>query len=281
MKKVLYIIIYKATNIKNKKIYIGQTTKTLSHRKFQHKNESYNTNRKNTYFHNAIVKYGFECFEFDIIEYLNSTEELNNREQYWISFYNSNDKKYGYNLDSGGKNCLKSESTKRKIGDTSLAKWKNRTIAVKMREGLDKGRRTIIANSIKNKIEWTCPVCGKSLRLTNSEIKTKQYCSLSCNGKSDKNLDNLKNMSEINRLKKSEWRLNVESYVLSWCKANKKEIEDCKYNSIEKGLRNLMCELNIEYGISDLRSLFGCFPVKNRKELLKYLKNYINTENVC
>lgn len=93
------MIIYKATNIVNQKVYIGLTSRPLSKRKTEHfwdaKNYAYNSK-----FHKALRKYGEKSFSWEIIDYAHNMEELNERESYWISFYNSN--KEGYNLTSGG-----------------------------------------------------------------------------------------------------------------------------------------------------------------------------------
>ena len=59
-------IIYKATNKKNGKVYVGQTTNTLERRKRGHKDRAKNTNY-NSHFHNAIRKYGFDVFKWEII----------------------------------------------------------------------------------------------------------------------------------------------------------------------------------------------------------------------
>lgn len=49
------MIVYKATNTNNNKVYIGITTKTLEHRMKIHKKDS---KRKDTYFYKAIRKHG-------------------------------------------------------------------------------------------------------------------------------------------------------------------------------------------------------------------------------
>ena len=115
---MLLLIIYKATNIIDGKAYIGQTINTLEYRRSQHFRETKSDKKKNTYFHNAIAKYGEENFVFEQIDSAENIDELNSKEQYWINFYNATDEKFGYNLDSGGKNCLKSDSTKQKIGES-------------------------------------------------------------------------------------------------------------------------------------------------------------------
>lgn len=96
-------VIYRFKNNVNGKVYIGQTTKSLHKRVIQHLTNSRPTTKAHkTYFHNALNKYGIENFSLDIIERCSSQEELNEREIYWIAYYKSTDKKYGYNIDSGG-----------------------------------------------------------------------------------------------------------------------------------------------------------------------------------
>lgn len=94
------MIVYKATNIFNNKVYIGITTNTLAHRKAIHKRDS---KSMNTYFYRAINKYGFNAFKWEIIDTASSLEELMEKEVYWIAKYGSfNDKTKGYNSTSGG-----------------------------------------------------------------------------------------------------------------------------------------------------------------------------------
>lgn len=53
------MIIYKATNKINGKVYIGQSHKSLEERMRRHKNDSI---RQDSYFYRAIRKYGWENF---------------------------------------------------------------------------------------------------------------------------------------------------------------------------------------------------------------------------
>lgn len=87
-------IIYKITNKVNGKSYIGQTRYTIEFRWKQHQHK-----KDNTYFHNAIHKYGIDNFSIEILEECN-IEDLNSREIFYIAKYNTFDK--GYNLTIGG-----------------------------------------------------------------------------------------------------------------------------------------------------------------------------------
>lgn len=101
-----YGYIYKTTNLVNGKIYIGQ-----------HKHDKLD----NSYIggglklQKAIKKYGKENFKCEHIEECKDYKTLNEREIYWIAFYNSTNKKIGYNIESGGNQSPLSEETKKKL----------------------------------------------------------------------------------------------------------------------------------------------------------------------
>jgi len=106
-------VIYKVTNLINGKVYIGQTIAKFSVRKSQHIYDA--KNGSNVHFHLALRKYKSENFLWEIICDCVSIEECNEKEKYFISFYQSTDREKGYNLDFGGKNSERSEETKNKI----------------------------------------------------------------------------------------------------------------------------------------------------------------------
>jgi len=124
-------IIYKTTNIINDKIYIGQS----------------NFNRENylgsgKMIIRALKKYGTKNFKKEILEFLpcNMQDLLDEKEKYWIKFYNSTNRKTGYNIQYGGNKAGKhseitkklfskihsgkklSEEHKRKIGLSSMGR---------------------------------------------------------------------------------------------------------------------------------------------------------------
>lgn len=97
-----YGIIYKVTNITNEKCYIGQTIYSLQQRKCAHKNNvKYNRNPTSA-FYNAIRKYGWDNFKWEIIKECDSKEMLNIMETFMIIVYKSFILEKGYNLTWGG-----------------------------------------------------------------------------------------------------------------------------------------------------------------------------------
>lgn len=96
--------IYKITNLINQKSYIGLTRRTPELRWKEHINTVYGEKGRRHHLHNAILKYGPENFEFKILEEV-SEDELNNREKYWIKYYNTCDN--GYNETYGGEGATK------------------------------------------------------------------------------------------------------------------------------------------------------------------------------
>ena len=92
--------IYKITNKKKKKCYIGQSN-DIKRRFAQHKSP-YEWNRNpESHLYRAFQKYGINNFQFEVIEEC-SNEELNDKEIFWINYYHSMTKENGYNLNSGG-----------------------------------------------------------------------------------------------------------------------------------------------------------------------------------
>lgn len=97
--------IYKVTNLINGKIYIGQTIQTVQNRWYRHCGKScISPEEMNTHFKRAILKYGKENFKVEIVEDCDSTL-LDEREKYYISYFDSYNK--GYNSTLGGQDGAK------------------------------------------------------------------------------------------------------------------------------------------------------------------------------
>lgn len=108
-------VIYCYTNMINGKKYIGQTIEEERRRK-EHKSLRYSS-----YFHEAVKKYGWDNFKYEILYRKNYLDEetlhisLNLMEIYYINKFNS----YygGYNATLGG-NLIVTKEIKQKISDS-------------------------------------------------------------------------------------------------------------------------------------------------------------------
>ena len=94
--------IYKITNIQNQKVYIGQTIRPIEQRYHRHINDAMN-NILDTHFARAIRKYGKDNFIIEEIDSAKTQNELNEKEQYWIQYYNSINN--GYNETDAINKC--------------------------------------------------------------------------------------------------------------------------------------------------------------------------------
>lgn len=105
--------VYMHRNKTNGKIYIGITGQKLEDR--WREGKGYKGCRA---FSSAIKKYGWDGFEHILLFNGLTKEEAENKEIELIKKYNSNKKKYGYNISNGGNTIGKhSEETKRLIGE--------------------------------------------------------------------------------------------------------------------------------------------------------------------
>lgn len=112
--------IYCITNKINKKSYVGQTVdineRWKNHvRNAKHENLSYL--KKKFAIQNAILKYGKDAFEWQIIDQFNTLEEANEAEEFYIAYLQTLTPN-GYNILRGGNNRQCREETKKKISET-------------------------------------------------------------------------------------------------------------------------------------------------------------------
>lgn len=95
--------IYKIENIITHNVYIGKTN-NFEVRWNQHKSEARH-NKDNSHLYNAMRKYGIENFTFSIVEEMTLEEynkNGNDREKYWIKFYQAFENHDNYNETIGG-----------------------------------------------------------------------------------------------------------------------------------------------------------------------------------
>lgn len=115
------MVVYKITCKINNKIYVGQTCETLQKRFKRHM--GYQKYESDTKFYRAVRKYGEENFYIEPLEFVNTQEELDEREIYWINKLNSVEE--GYNT----------KNTKGKCGGDTLSNHPNKkAISEKLRQ---------------------------------------------------------------------------------------------------------------------------------------------------
>ena len=173
--------IYKFENKINHHIYIGQSVNITQRYKDhlnRYKNNFTSNNEYDSAIHRALRKYGLENFSFEIIEECpNDTTILNEREIFWINYYNSyND---GYNETPGGDQpCPKSckltydlvENIKYDLINTNMTYdelHKKYLISTGRISEINTGKIWIDNNlnyslrKPKLSLKMTCPRCGK------------------------------------------------------------------------------------------------------------------------
>jgi group I intron endonuclease len=114
-------IVYKCTNLKNGKVYVGLTERRLNRRINSHYHYAKNSNGL---FQNALRKNNRDDFLWEEIDRADTREELCSKEQYWIKHYKSDNRDFGYNLTDGGEHPVFSKTTRKKISKATMGKEK-------------------------------------------------------------------------------------------------------------------------------------------------------------
>lgn len=168
--------IYKIENKINHKVYIGQSI-NITDRWRNHRSAYKDTSDKayETHLYRSMRKYGIENFDFSIVEEC-LPSELNERERYWVSYYDSFFN--GYNLTLGGDGATGGNVDKEKIKgiindllNTTLIqrqiaeKWQ---ISEEMVQGINTGRywkhdREYPIRKQKRREKCFCIDCGKEI----------------------------------------------------------------------------------------------------------------------
>lgn len=224
--------IYKITNKIDGKCYIGQSVNVQARwRKHKVVANQLNGRDCDKPLYRAIRKYGIENFDFKIIEEC-PKEQLNEREIFWIDYYDSFNLEKGYNLTKGGDNvgeiCKKLteeqvQEIKQKLLDgktqTSISKDYNvsQTVISYINLGIEYYHEDWDYPIRKRKIQHLCKDCGKP-------IDKKSIRCISCQAKYRMQLPPIKR-DELKKLIREETfseigrRFNVvDNTIKSWCK---------------------------------------------------------------
>lgn len=261
------MIIYKVTNLKNNKVYIGQSTRSLNERKRFHYLEAKHIH-DNTYFHNALRKYQPEDFKWEILESdIDNQVDLDKLETHYIQQYQSTNRDKGYNLKSGGSGGgINDTAIKKKIGLKTKERWQNKEIAAKMLEGLQKGTQTIKTRSKNYYEERICIVCQKPFKV--KPYYKKRICSKECVCEYNKVHNNgLSVALKINEQQLQQKRKNQLQLIKNWIVDNKNVFVNLKMNRLSCIFEPLKQLLNVK----DERSISIILGTKSRKEFVTKL----------
>jgi group I intron endonuclease len=116
----MYGIIYKATG-PGGTVYIGQTKHSLKKRKSEHKYRSLKGDRRTT-FQIALLDEGFDAFAWEQIDTADTLEELDQKEIFWIAYYDSTNPERGYNNTNGGIYFTHTEEARQKMSESHSGK---------------------------------------------------------------------------------------------------------------------------------------------------------------
>lgn len=164
--------IYKVVNLVNKKVYVGQS-KNIEKRWAAHKRAAYLVDAPSYEYpiYRAIRKYGIENFSFEIIE-LCPVGDLNEKEKFWISHYNSFFEGYNSTVGGGSFSTPKQniigifedlKNTSKTHSDIAF-KW---GVSVEMVQGINTGRywKTDMEYPIQKTNFHTCMFDGCNKRI--------------------------------------------------------------------------------------------------------------------
>ena len=138
---------YKITNLINNKVYIGLTTSNINKRISEYKSTVKADKKSSQRIINAMRKYSFENFQFEILYIASCREELKQKEIEYIALYCSIDPNTGYNISLGGD--LVSDETIKKMSKSQKGKIRSNEFKEKVRATLT---GHIVSDDTKNKI---------------------------------------------------------------------------------------------------------------------------------
>ena len=118
-------------------MYVGQTGK-LPEERWGKNGIHYVSKKKGKYRHPAfayaILKYGWNNFEHEIIASNLTKDEANNFEKLLIEKLNTMNSKYGYNLKEGGSNAEPSEESRKKMSESHKGSTRTEESKIKQSE---------------------------------------------------------------------------------------------------------------------------------------------------
>jgi len=210
-----------------------------------------------THLNNAIAKYGDKVWNLKKIDVALNPEELTHKENFWIRFYDSMNRKKGYNMTEGGAGAKLREEVKRKISDKIKMKWSES----EYREAVVKEIKKRFEDPKYKKRAVEILKKGSEKRWSKKEEKERMRVIMTkINREKVKNQDYIKKQIEAHKHQRKEIK-NISQLLLD----------------IKNGRESR--ELTLKYKISRptlnkrIKEILGKYKVKNFKEAQKFLKD--------
>ncbi len=137
-------IIYKITNTRDNKIYIGQTKQSLSKRLSDHKNHAFNSKRPNDInckLYQVMREEGINHFTIELLEEVKDTTQyfIDKKEIEWIAKLDSTNPEIGYNIDKGG-HVISEKCRQARINQMIGSKLTGKQLEIARNNGIKKSK---------------------------------------------------------------------------------------------------------------------------------------------
>ena len=177
--------IYKIINSDNNKLYIGKTTKSLDKRFAEHITTAKRwaaedaIGKKHPYqsrLYPAMNLHGFDKFKIELIEVVSAEVSLEEREKYWIAFYNATNDKLGYNISPGGYGgpLFQGHTHSKEVKQKASLRTKGKKQSPEFIKRRIEARAILIQNLNTGQVLTYQELCHQNL-LKNTSCKSKAY----------------------------------------------------------------------------------------------------------
>lgn len=175
--------IYKI-NYPNGKIYIGLSN-DIKRRMMEHNSPHNGIIKKPQPCDLAIKKYG-RIEEIEILQIVQDINILSEREEYWIKYYDANNREVGYNITAGGENVAGENNPRAVFSNKDILDIRKRRFQGERKKDVYKEYRDRSFGTFEN--IWlgrTAPHIGKQFIIPANEISRQEYSSIANRGQNN------------------------------------------------------------------------------------------------
>lgn len=211
-------LIYIIKNHCNNKVYVGQTTTSMKQRWNHHITSAKNNFEPSMVLYKAMRKHGVANFYVELLEdNIVGTDSLNEREKYWINYYDSLVPN-GYNVREGGEDCGRREVYKiDSITNDIVAKYDSLNQAAE-ENNIDPSNLSKVCRGIEcscKGFKWSYTDEYDEEKIKNKNPKVLNRAIYQIDNRTGEIIKKFKNMAEATRL------TNVKQSTLSMCLSGK------------------------------------------------------------